>query len=128
MHTYRLGAAAALLGVSDDSLRRWADQGRLATATDDDGRRVVTGSDLAAFAVAMAGDPTGPVGTSARKSFPGIVTRVLRGDVVSQVEVQSGPHRLVSLLTTESVDELHLEPGSPVEASVKSTNVVVELP
>jgi molybdopterin-binding protein len=128
MHTYRLGAAAALLGVSDDTLRRWADQGRLPTATDDEGRRVVTGADLAAFAVALAGDPSGPMGTSARNSFPGIVTRVLRGDVVSQVEIQSGPHRLVSLLSTESVDDLQLAPGAPATASVKSTHVVVELP
>jgi molybdopterin-binding protein len=128
MHTYRLGAAAALLGVSDDTLRRWADQGRLPTSADEEGRRVVTGSDLAAFAVAMAGDPAGPLGTSARNRFPGIVTRVVRGDVVSQVEIQSGPHRLVSLLSTESVDDLHLEPGAPATASVKSTHVVVELP
>jgi molybdopterin-binding protein len=128
MHTYRLGAAAALLGVSDDTLRRWADQGRLATTTDDEGRRIVTGADLAAFAVSLAGDPAGPVATSARNSFPGIVTRVLRGDVVSQVEIQSGPHRLVSLLSTESVDDLQLEPGAPATASVKSTHVVVELP
>ena len=127
MHTYRLGAAAALLGVSDDTLRRWADQGRLTTTTDGEGRRVVSGSDLAAFAVALAGDPTGPLGTSARNRFPGIVTRVLRGDVVSQVEIQAGPHRLVSLLSTESVDDLHLEPGAPATASVKSTHVVVEL-
>ena len=127
MHTYRLGAAAALLGVSDDTLRRWADQGRLATTTDDEGRRIVTGADLAAFAVSLAGDPSGPVATSARNSFPGIVTRVLRGDVVSQVEIQSGPHRLVSLLSTESVDDLRLEPGAPATASVKSTHVVVEL-
>jgi molybdopterin-binding protein len=128
MHTYRLGAAAALLGVSDDTLRRWADQGRLPTSTDDEGRRVVDGADLAAFAVSLAGDPTGPVGTSARDCVPGIVTRVLRGDVVSQVEIQSGPHRLVSLLSTESVDDLQLVPGAPATASVKSTHVVVEVP
>ena len=128
VHTYRLSAAAALLGVSDDTLRRWADAGRLPTERDGEGRRVVRGPELAAFAVALAGDPAGPHGTSARNRFPGIVTRVLRGDVVSQVEVQSGPHRLVSLLTTESVDELRLEAGAPVQASVKSTNVVVELP
>jgi molybdopterin-binding protein len=127
MHTYRLGAAAALLGVSDDTLRRWADQGRLPTDTDGEGRRIVTGADLAAFAVSMAGDPAGPVGTSARNTFPGIVTRVVRGDVVSQVEIQSGPHRLVSLLSTESVDDLKLEPGAPARASVKSTHVVVEV-
>lgn len=128
MHAFRLSAAAALLGVSDDTLRRWADAGRLPTAQDADGRRVVAGPELAAFAVALAGDPTGPSTTSARNRFPGIVTRVLRGDVVSQVEVQAGPHRLVSLLSTEAVDELGLEPGVPVAASVKATNVVVELP
>lgn len=127
MHQYRLGAAAQLLGVSDDTLRRWADAGRLATRVDEDGRRVVDGPDLAAFAVALAGDPDGPTGTSARNAFPGIVTRVVRGDVVSQVEVQSGPHRLVSLMTTESVDDLGLAPGVPARASVKSTHVVVEL-
>ena len=128
MHLYRLSAAAQLLGVSDDTLRRWADAGRLSTTEDADGRRVVEGADLAAFAVALAGDPTGPVATSARNAFPGIVTRVLRGDVVSQVEVQSGPHRLVSVMTTESVDALGLSPGQPATASVKSTNVVVEVP
>ena len=128
MRTYRLSAAAALLGVSDDTLRRWADAGRLPTSTDADGRRVVDGPDLAAFAVSLAGEPTSPHSTSARNRFPGIVTRVLRGDVVSQVEVQSGPHRLVSLLTTEAVDDLGLAPGAEAVASVKSTNVVVELP
>jgi molybdopterin-binding protein len=126
MHLYRLVAAAQLLGVSDDTVRRWADAGRLETTTDDEGRRVVDGATLAAFAVALAGDPEGPSGSSARNAFPGIVTRVLRGDVVSQVEVQSGPHRLVSLMTTESVDDLGLAPGVPARASVKSTHVVVE--
>jgi molybdopterin-binding protein len=128
MRTYRLSAAAALLGVSDDTVRRWADSGRLTTALDDEGRRIVDGAELAAFAVDAAGDPSGPAATSARNSFPGIVTRVLRGDVVSQVEIQAGPHRLVSLVTTESVDALGLVVGSPAVASVKSTNVVIELP
>ena len=128
MSTYRLAAAARLLGVSDDTVRRWADAGRLPTTTDDEGRRVVAGEDLAALAVELAGDPEGPGRTSARNRFEGIVTRVLRGDVVSQVEVQSGPHRLVSLLSTEAVDALGLRPGEPAVASVKSTNVVVELP
>lgn len=127
MHQYRLTSVAQLLGVSDDTARRWADAGRLETTLDDDGRRVVEGAVLAAFAVALAGDPAGPSGTSARNAFHGIVTRVLRGDVVSQVEVQSGPHRLVSMMTTESVDDLGLEPGVPARASVKSTHVVVEL-
>jgi molybdopterin-binding protein len=127
MHQYRLSSAAQLLGVSDDTARRWADAGKLPTRTDEDGRRVVDGADLAAFAVALAGDPDGPATTSARNAFAGIVTRVVRGDVVSQVEVQSGPHRLVSLMTTESVDDLGLAPGVPATATVKSTHVVVEL-
>ena len=127
MHQYRLTAAAQLLGVSDDTVRRWADAGRFPTTTDEEGRRVVDGPDLAAFAVELAGDPDGPTTTSARNAFVGIVTRVVRGDVVSQVEVQSGPHRLVSLMTTESVDDLGLAPGVPATASVKSTHVVVEL-
>lgn len=128
MHQFRLSQAAAVLGVSDDTLRRWVDAGRLASSTDSAGRRVVDGTDLAALAVDLAGTGEGPAGTSARNSFPGIVTRVLRGEVVSQVEVQSGPHRLVSLVTTESVDDLQLVPGAPVRASVKSTHVVVDLP
>jgi molybdopterin-binding protein len=127
VHQYRLAAAAQLLGVSDDTVRRWADGGRLPTAVDADGRRVVDGADLAAFAVSLAGDPDGPTTTSARNAFPGIVTRVVRGDVVSQVEVQSGPHRLVSLMTTESVDDLGLAPGVPATAAVKATHVVVEV-
>jgi molybdopterin-binding protein len=127
MQEYRLTAAAAVLGVSDDTLRRWADQGRLITTLDAEGRRVVSGAELAAFAVAAAGDPSGPMATSARNSFPGIVTRVVRGDVVSQVELQAGPHRLVSLMTTESVDDLGLEPGVAARGSVKSTHVVVEV-
>lgn len=128
MHTYRLAAAAALLGVSDDTVRRWVDAGRLTAGRDAEGRRAVEGSVLAAFAVELAGDPAGPGATSARNRFPGIVTRVLRSDVVSQVEVQSGRHRLVSLLTTESVDALRLVPGAPVTCSVKSTHVVVDAP
>ena len=127
MHTYRLSEVAQLLGVSDDTVRRWAEAGRLDTALDNEGRRVVSGPVLAAFAVAQAGDPTGPEQTSARNAFPGIVTRVLRGDVVSQVEVLSGQHRLVSLMTTESVDALGLEPGVRARASVKSTHVVVDV-
>lgn len=128
MPTYRLAAAAALLGVSDDTVRRWADTGRLPVTTDDGGRRVVEGAALAAFAVAQAGEPEGSRHSSARNRFEGIVTRVVRGDVVSQVEVQSGPHRLVSLISTEAVDALGLEPGAAAVATVKSTNVVVELP
>jgi molybdopterin-binding protein len=126
MPHYRLKEAADLLGVSVDTVRRWGDAGRLATTTDDAGHRGVEGSVLAEFAVSLADSPQ--LGhSSIRNRFPGIVTRVVRGDVAAQVEVQSGPHRFVSLLTREAVDDLGLQPGDRAVATVKSTNVAVDL-
>jgi molybdopterin-binding protein len=128
---FRIRDAAALLGVSDDTLRRWADAGRLATSTDADGRRVVDGAVLAAFAeqLAVAPPAVGPItGASARNRFTGLVTRVLRDGVMAQVELQAGPHRVVSLMSREAADELGLEPGVLAVAAVKSTHVVVEIP
>lgn len=131
MATFRVREAAHLLGVSDDTVRRWIDAGRLASTTDAGGRNVVAGSDLAAFAQNMAGDRAapGPVRSeSARNRFVGLVTRVVRDTVMAQVEIQAGPHRIVSLLSREAADELQLEPGVLAIAAVKSTHVVVELP
>jgi molybdopterin-binding protein len=133
MSTFRVREAAALLGVSDDTLRRWIDGGRLAAAADDGGRHVVLGSDLARFAqeLAAAGEhPTpGPVRSeSARNRFVGLVTRVVRDTVMAQVEIQAGPHRIVSLMSREAADDLELEPGVLAIAAIKSTNVVVEVP
>ena len=126
MPLYRLKEAADLLGVSVDTTRRWADAGRLTTVLDDTGHRCVEGQVLAEFAVTQS--TTSPSTTSSmRNRFPGIVTRVVRGDVAAQVEVQAGPHRFVSLLTREAVDELNLQPGDRAVATVKSTNVSVEL-
>ena len=131
MSTYRLREAADLLGVSDDSLRRWADSGRLATDVDEGGRRVVDGAELARFAeqnAAPVPDAGRIVRESARNRFVGLVTRVLRDKVMAQVEMQCGPYRVVSLMSREAADELGLEPGVTAVASVKSTNVVVEVP
>lgn len=131
MPTYRLREAAALLGVSDDSVRRWADQGRLPTTTDSGGVRVVEGADLAVFATSTARETvaTGPVAAeSARNRFVGLVTRVVRDTVMVQVELQCGPYRVVSLMSREAADELQLEPGVSAVAAVKATNVVVEIP
>lgn len=135
MPTYRISEAAALLGVSDDTVRRWADAGRLPTIREDGARVTVDGEALAAFAADLA-DVAGPaagydapvVAESARNRFPGIVTRVVRDIVMAQVEVQAGPHRVVSLMSREAADELGLAPGVRAVAAVKSTNVVVELP
>ena len=130
MPSYRLREAAELLGVSDDTVRRWADTGRLATGADSTGRRVVDGVVLARFAEtnATAVPDSGPIEReSARNRFVGLVTRVVRDTVMAQVELQCGPYRVVSLMSREAADELGLEPGVRATASVKSTNVVVEV-
>lgn len=129
MPAYRLKDVAQLLGVSDDTVRRWADRGRFATAQDDAGHRVVDGAELARFAQELAGSidsPPAAGATSARNRMVGLVTRVVRDTVMAQVEMQAGPYRLVSLMSREAADELHLEPGVLAAAVVKSTNVVVE--
>ena len=132
MPTYTIGRAARLLGVSPDTVRRWADAGRLPTRRDDAGHRLIDGPDLAAFAAALAADPgdgeTAVPRTSVRNAFPGIVTKVTVGDVAAQVEVQAGPHRLVSLLTREAVEELGLAVGVEAVARVKATHVHVDRP
>ncbi len=129
MTRLRLAEAARLLAVSDDTMRRWADSGRIASTLDDSGRRVVDGADLAELAVTLADAPTpGPTGAaSARNRFVGIVTRVVRDTVMAQVELQCGPHRVVSLMSREAADELKLDPGVVAVATIKSTNVVVEI-
>jgi len=129
MQSYTIGQAARLLGVSPDTARRWADAGRVPTHRDEGGRRLIDGKDLAAFSVELAkgeGDEEAPSHTSARNAFPGIVTSVKLGDVAAQVEIQAGPHRLVSLLTREAVEELGLEVGVEATARVKSTNVHID--
>ena len=131
--TFRVKDAADLLGVSTDTVRRWADGGRLATTTDGSGRVAVDGAVLATFAEELAHDTahlqTGDVAAaSVRNRFTGLVTRVVKDTVMAQVEIQSGPHRFVSLLSREAVDELGLEPGVLAVAAVKATNVSVEIP
>jgi len=133
MPTYRISEAATLLGVSDDTVRRWADSGRLPTVKKPGARLAVDGEALAEFAVRAAAEAPAAGGAavvaeSARNRFPGIVTRVTRDGVMAQVEIQSGGHRIVSLMSREAADELGLEPGVLAVAAVKSTNVVVEVP
>lgn len=129
MPAYKIGQAAELLGVSVDTVRRWVDHGRLGAVRSVGGRRLIDGEALARFAVDLtnAHEPDIVVGRSARNRFPGIVTRVLKDGVTAQVEIQAGPHRVVSLMTREAADELGLAPGILAVAAVKSTNVVVEI-
>ena len=133
MSTFRIKQAASLLGVSTDTLRRWAEDGRIDTITDDSGRLAVDGVALAKFAQELAERPghmadQPVVAHSARNRFRGLITRVVRDTVMAQVEIQAGQHRFVSLLSREAADELGLEAGMLAVAAVKATNVSVEIP
>lgn len=126
--SYKIALAADLLGVSDDTVRRWVDQGVLPVT--DASPAEIPGEALAEHAIALAksaGDATG-VRSSARNRFTGLVTGVVIDTVAAQVEIQAGPHRIVSLMTAEAVRELGLEVGSLAVAVVKATNVIVETP
>lgn len=130
MTQYRISEAAALLGVSDDTLRRWVASGSLTATQDAGGRQVIDGADLAARAANIAVTPENPLGagSSARNRFVGLVTAITSDKVMSQVELQCGPHRVVSLMSTEAVHDLRLEIGSLAVAVVKATTVIVETP
>ncbi len=130
MPQIRIRDAASYLGVSDDTVRRWIEQGLLAARTDASNRMVVDGHDLAKLSQAQATPATDPshVERSARNRFVGLVTDIVVDKVVAQVELQCGPHRVVSLMTSEAVRELKLELGSVAVAVVKSTTVIIETP
>jgi molybdopterin-binding protein len=118
-----------MLRVSPDTVRRMVDDGRLRAVRSSGGQRLIDGASLARLSKPRrAKAPEVVVAQSARNRFAGIVTRVVKDRVAAQVEIQAGPHRLVSLLTREAVDELGLKPGMPAIAVVKATNVGVELP
>lgn len=121
-----------MLGVSDDTLRRWIDDGRLQAVVDDSGRTAVAGSELARRAREIAAesplrglDPA-PDAQSVRNHFTGIVTAITADTVMAQVELQAGPFRIVSLISAEAVRDMGLEVGSLATAAVKATNVAIE--
>lgn len=133
---FRIREAADLLGVSYDTMLRWADGGRIDKTTDAAGRLAVDGAALAEFAreraesaaSANSADSAPVTAQSVRNRFTGLVTRVIKDTVMAQVEIQAGPHRFVSLLSREAADELGLEPGMLAVAAVKATNVAIEIP
>lgn len=130
MTQFRISQAATLLGVSDDTVRRWADSAALTAHIDDAGRKVLDGGELAAFAMdhaEAAPDPSG-VARSARNRLVGLVTKITMDTVMAQVELQCGPHRIVSLISSEGVREMGLEVGSLAIAVIKATTVIIETP
>ena len=126
----RLGQAAEILGVSPDTVRRWSDDGILPAERSAGGQRLVRRADVAHVLTdrRRAGQERPIVGQSARNRFAGIVTRIERDAIVGLIEIQAGPHRVVSLMTAEAVDELGLTVGSEAVCVVKATNVIVEVP
>ena len=124
-----MGQAADLLDTSVDTVRRWTDEGLLAVVRSSGGQRLVDGADLARLAAERAERPDDDrARVSARNRFAGLVTRVVTEGLMAQIEIQAGPHRVVSLMTREAAEELGLAPGVEAAAVVKSTNVVVERP
>ncbi len=130
MSEFRIGEAAQIVGVSSDTIRRWVDQGRIEATRTDGGQRLVAGADLARLITELNEAETDPDAAvlSARNRFPGLITKVVKDTVMAQVEMQAGPHRVVSLMSTEAANDLGLEPGVRAVAVIKSTNVVVEVP
>ncbi|HOA26329.1 MAG TPA: TOBE domain-containing protein [Arachnia sp.] len=131
MTQIRISAAASLLGVSDDTVRRWVDGGRLHAVADEAGRQAIDGVELAALAQELADKALdqldgGTGSRSARNHLTGLITRVVSDTVMSQVELQCGRYRIVSLISTEAVQELGLEPGVVATAVIKATNVTIE--
>jgi molybdopterin-binding protein len=126
----RIKDAAALLGVSDDTVRRWIDSGSLTAGLDESGRKVIAGDALAEFARSNAASPPDPLGiaSSARNRFVGLVTQVTADGVMAEVQMQCGPFTVVSLMSRGSAEQLGLEPGTLAVAVVKATTVVVETP
>src|SRR5260370_26740866 len=133
MPTFRIKEAASLLGVSDDTVRRWADGGRIETTTDAAGRLAVDGVALARFAQELAespdhGEGRGVVAHSARNRFSGLVSRVVRDTVMAQLELQAGPPRFVALLTREAADERGLEPRVASAADTNAPHLSLRTP
>jgi molybdopterin-binding protein len=124
----RIGQAAALLGVSVDTMRRWEDEGRVELTRSEGGQRLVPLGEVQRLLAGRRAPSRVITASSARNQFDAIVTRVVRGDAAATIEMQAGPYRLVALTTAESVDELELDVGTRVVASVKATSVVIGLP
>ncbi|MEX2275575.1 MAG: TOBE domain-containing protein [Actinomycetota bacterium] len=125
---FRIGQAAQVLGVRVETLRRWEKVGKLSTVRTEGGQRIVPPAELSRLIAERRPHDAHGTASSLRNRFPGVVVAVERDKVAATVEILAGPHRILSLLTREAVDELDLKPGMEVVANVKATNVSVEVP
>lgn len=125
--TYRIGDAAKAIGVRVETLRRWERDGKLATIRTEGGQRRIPASEVARLLAERRAE-RGASSASRRNAFPGVITKVTKDGISALVEVQAGPHRVVSLITREAADELELRPGMEAVATVKATSVMIEVP
>jgi len=126
--TYRIGEAARLLGVRVETLRRWERDGKIRTSRTSGGQREVPAEEVARLLAERRATRAAPAHTSRRNAFAGVITKLTKDKVSALVEIQAGPHRVVSLITREAADELGLKPGMEAVATVKATSVMVEVP
>jgi molybdopterin-binding protein len=125
--SYRIGEAARLLGVRIETLRRWERDGKIRTSRTSGGQREVPAAEVARLLAERRATQAAPAHTSRRNAFPGVITKVTKDTVSATVEIQAGPHRVVSLITREAADELGLKAGMEAVATVKATSVMVEV-
>ena len=123
---YRIGEAAELLGVRVETLRRWEREGKLKATRTSGGQRMVAATEVARL-LASQHDRGRVTAGSVRNRFPGIVTEIKRDELAATVEILAGPHRILAYITREAVDEMGLEPGMRAVATMKATNVMVEV-
>lgn len=124
---YRIGEAAAALGVRVETIRRWEREGRLESSRTAGGQRVIAASEVARM-LAERSTRQPIASASQRNRFQGVITEVKRDGLAATVEIQAGPHRVLAFITREAADQMGLEPGMEAVAAVKATNVTVELP
>jgi molybdopterin-binding protein len=126
----RVGQAAEMLGVTVETVRRWETEGRLKVERSTGGQRLVPLAEVTRLLAERrkAGTERPTVGGSARNRFPGIVTRIEKDRIAAVVEILAGPHRIISLMTAEAVDEMGLKVGDEAVGVVKATNVIVDIP
>jgi molybdopterin-binding protein len=124
---YRIGEAARLLGVRVETVRRWERDGKVRTSRTAGGQREVPAQEVARLLAERRATQAAPAHTSRRNAFPGVIIKVTKDKVSAIVEIQAGPHRVVSLITREAADELGLKAGMEAVATVKATSVMVEV-